>query len=420
MNNYIKRLVDDEIQKNLKVFGGVLVEGMKYCGKSTTCKNLAKTIIEFQDPKMGRTYASLVKTDPNYYFSKEKPILFDEWQEVPEVWDMVRSDVDKTSSKGAYLLTGSSAPKEGATMHSGIGRINKIKMSTMTLFETGESTGEVSLKELFDGTLPVRGESNVGIQKLAEIIVRGGFPDSLDYTEEEAVMANKGYIKLLVNEDVRKLDGVRRDPDKMQTLLKSYARNISTTASDATIKKDMEAEGISIDDKTFLDYVNTLQKLFIVDNVKAWNPKLRSKTAIRTADKKELADTGIASAALGVTSKKLINDINTFGFFFEALCMHNLRIYAGSIDGTIYHYRDKTDLEVDAIINLDDDRWAAIEIKLGVDEIDEAAENLIKFKNKIDTDKKGEPAFLMILYGGRIAYKREDGVLVVPITCLKN
>ena len=366
-------------------------------------------------------YLSYHHTDPNFYFSKEKPILFDEWQEIPKIWDMIRSDVDRNSSKGEYILTGSSAPKEGITKHSGIGRFNKIKMRTMTLFETGDSTGEVSLENLFnDSDKPIRGKSSVGLEKLAELIIRGGFSGSLNLSEKEAIFANKAYLNLLVNEDIKKIDGVIRNPKKMRALLKSYARNISTSVSDATVKKDMEAEEMKMSDVTFLDYVNTLQKLFIIDNISAWSPKLRSKTAIRTSERKELADTSIACAALGITSKHLLKDLHTMGFLFESLCMHDLRIYANSIGGEIYYYRDKTSLEVDAIITLDDDRWCAIEIKLGANRIDEAAENLFKLKNRVDTDKKGEPEFLMVLYGGKTAYKREDGVLVVPITCLKN
>ena len=419
MDKYINRIIDEEIKNNLDVFGAVLVEGMKYCGKSTTCKKLAKTIIEFQDTKMGNTYKSNVQTDPDYYFSKEPPILFDEWQEVPAVWDMIRHDIDRTGVNGKYLLTGSSAPKEGETKHSGIGRINKVKMTTLTLYETGDSTGEVSLKAIFDNEkTSIRGESNTGLKQIANIIIRGGFPKNLNLTEPQVKITNKGYINLLVNEDIKKVDGVSRDPDKVLSLLKSYARNISTTATDATIKKDMENEGIKIDDKTFLDYVNTLKKLFIIDNVKAWSPKIRSKTAIRTADRKELADTGIASSVLGLTSEALINDGRTFGFFFEALCIHDLKVYVNNLGGSLFHYRDKNDFEIDAIIKLDDDRWGAIEIKLGIDKVDEAAENLLLFKDLVVARK--EPSFLMVLYGGKTAYKREDGVLVVPITCLRD
>ncbi|MDD2208594.1 MAG: DUF4143 domain-containing protein [Bacilli bacterium] len=290
----------------------------------------------------------------------------------------------------------------------------------MTLYETGESIGTVSLRDLFNGKDLVRGETNIGIEKLSKIIVRGGFPASLNYNEEEARLANKGYINLLINEDIHSIDGVSRDPKKMLSILKSYARNLSSIASDATIKLDMESEGIIIDDKTYLDYVNTLQKLFIIDNAPTWSPKLRSKTAIRTSEKKLISDTGLASVALGITSTKLLNDINTFSFFFEALCLHDLKIYANSIDGKVYHYRDKTNLEIDAIIDLDDNRWGAIEVQLGADKIDEAAENLIKLKGKVDTSKKGNPSFLMVLYGGKYAYKREDGILVVPLTCLKH
>lgn len=369
---------------------------------------------------MGKTNISYVKTDPNHFFSMEKPILFTEWQEAPEIWDMIRSEVDRTGEKGKFILTGSTTPRKNITKHSGIGRINKIKMSTMTLYETGESIGTVSLRDLFNGKDLVRGETNIGIEKLSKIIVRGGFPASLNYNEEEARLANKGYINLLINEDIHSIDGVSRDPKKMLSILKSYARNLSSIASDATIKLDMESEGIIIDDKTYLDYVNTLQKLFIIDNAPTWSPKLRSKTAIRTSEKKLISDTGLASVALGITSTKLLNDINTFSFFFEALCLHDLKIYANSIDGKVYHYRDKTNLEIDAIIDLDDNRWGAIEVQLGADKIDEAAENLIKLKGKVDTSKKGNPSFLMVLYGGKYAYKREDGILVVPLTCLKH
>lgn len=416
MIKYIKRLIDKEIDENLQVFGGVLIEGMKYCGKSTTCETFAKTVVRFQD---NLAHHSIIQTDPSYYLNQPKPILFDEWQEVPEIWNLIRNDIDLHNYKSAYLLTGSSAPFEGAIKHTGIGRINKLPMSTMTLFETGESTGQVSLEECFSSSTLIRGESMIGIAQLSSLIVRGGFPASLNYNESQARVANKGYLNLLIQQDIRKLDGVNRNPEKMLALLKSYARNNASIASDQTIKSDMESEGIRIDDKTFVDYVNTLQKLFIIENIPAWSPQLRSKTAIRTASKKLISDTGIACAALGATNKKLLGDINTFGFFFEAFCLHDLKIYVRTLDGSLFHYRDKNGLEIDAIICLSDGRWGAIEIKLGVDMLDAAANNLRKFASKI-AETVTPPSFLMIIYGGKYAFKRQDGVIVVPITCLKN
>ena len=358
----------------------------------------------------------VVNTDPNFLLQKEKPILFDEWQENPNIWDVIRHDIDKQKEKGLYLLTGSTGAKEDATMHSGIGRIVKIKMYPMSLYESGDSNGTISLEKIFDGTEKVVGESNINISNLAGLIIRGGFPEAVNLTTEDAMLVMKGYYKGIINENVASIDGVKRTPKKVDAFLQSYSRNISTLAADATIRKDMEKEKIMIDEKTFIDYKNTLEKLFIIDNVEAWSPKIRNKYRIRTSDKKELIDPAIACAALSLNENKILNDLNTFGFLFEALCMRDLKIYASSLDGNIYHYRD----EADSIIELNDGRWGAIEIKLGAEQIDAASANLLKFKEKVDTTVAGEPSFLMVLYGGKNAYTRDDGVLVVPIGCLKN
>ena len=418
--NYKNRIVEKEIKNNLRVFGCVCVEGAKWCGKTETCKQFAKTIIEFQDPTNKELYKSYINTDPTFFLQKEKPILFDEWQENPNIWDIIRYDIDKQREKGLYLLTGSTGAKENTTMHSGTGRIVKIKMYPMSLFESGDSNGIISLEKIFKKTENVLGESDINISDLARLIIRGGFPEAVNLPLEDAMLVMKGYYKGIINENVASIDGVKRTPRKVDAFLKSYSRNISTLVTDATIRRDMGKEKTTINEVTFIDYKNTLEKLFIIDNVEAWSPKIRSKYRIRTSDKKELVDPAIACAALSLNENKILNDLNTFGFLFESLCIRDLKVYANSLDGNIYHYKDESNDEVDAIIELNDGRWGAIEIKLGADYIEDAAKNLLKFKNKVDTTVVNEPSFLMVLYGGKNAYTRDDGVLVVPIGCLKN
>jgi predicted AAA+ superfamily ATPase len=418
---YLKRITDKSISEYLRVMGGVYVEGPKWCGKSTSCKQLANTIFEFQDITKKEQYKNTLYTKRELMLNEKKPILFDEWQEIPEIWDIIRHDIDTHSARGYYLLTGSSTADLSKRMHSGIGRIAKVKMRLMSLYESGDSTGDVSLQDLFDNKLETS-QNKSRIDDIARFITRSGFPGLIGLDEKSGTKILKSYYDMLINEDIINIDGKMRNPRTMNALLKSYARNISSYVSDATIMQDMNNEGIEISKHTFIDYKNTLEKLFIIENVEAWATSVRSKTAIRKSDKKELIDPALACIALNLNEKKLFQDFNTFGFLFESLCIRDLRIYAESIDGKLYHYREDKGYEVDAIIELDDGRWCAIEIKLGAvnETLDLAAKNLLKINDKINTENKGKPSFLMILYGGNLAYKRKDGVYVIPITSLKN
>ena len=425
-SEYKKRIIDKIIEKNMRVFGGVLIEGAKLTGKSTTCSQLAKTIIKFQDTELKEFYKTAVSTNPTSLLVGEKPILFDEWQDNPAIWDTIRHNADETGNSGEYLLTGSENKNKDEVMHTGTGRIVGLKMYPMSLYESNDSDGKISLEDLFNGKDNIIAQSDITIEKIIDLLIRGGFPRTVDMSVEDARVLMNGYYKTLINEKIKTIDGVKRDPKKMDSLLKSYARNISTYATDSTIKKDMENEDIEMSDVTFRDYKNTLEKLYIIDNVESWPTTLRSKKSIRKSDKKMLIDPSIVSSALGLSKEKIMRDFNFFGFLFEAMCIRDLRIYIESLDGNIYHYYEQNtnknakDYEIDAILELRDGRWGAIEIKLGADQIDDAAAKLLELRTKIDTDKKGKPSFLMVLYGGKGSYKREDGVLVVSVGCLKN
>lgn len=420
--NYKKRIVDQIIEKKLLAFGAVVIEGAKLTGKSTTATQFAKTIIEFQNPELKEYYKTQVSNNPTSLFTGEKPILFDEWQDNYPIWDAIRYDVDKTGKKGQYILTGSKNTEKDKVMHSGTGRFDIVKMYPMSLYESGDSNGEISLQALFNSDAPISASCDITVDIIIELIIRGGFPNVLSVDLNIASEIMRGYYNSLVTEKIITIDGIKRDPSKMNSLLKSYSRNISTYASDATILGDMEKEGIEISEKTFSDYKNTLEKLYIIDNIPSWPTSIRSKSSIRKSDKKLLLDPSIACAALGLSKEMLIKDFRYLGFLFESLCLRDLRIYIESIDGKVYHYREEKDFEIDAVLELRNGSWGAVEIKLGADEetLQGAANSLLKLKDKINTDLKGNPSFLMILYGGRYAYKREDGVFVVPIGCLKN
>ncbi len=417
---YLPRVVDKEIDELMEIMGAVLIEGCKWCGKSTTGFHHAKSIIEFQNPDRKQEYDKIKNTKPSLFLNGEKPRMFDEWQMYPVVWDSIRTDVDHTGLKGQYILTGSAKPSEGETMHTGTGRISRVLMRPMSLFESKESTGEVSFSDILDGK-DISGVSQLSLEDLASIIVRGGWPASIEIKSDAKYRFAKEYVKSLIHEEVKKVDGVERNPEKMQNVLRSLARNISTQVSNSTIEGDVRN---SFDDDisrpTLTDYLNTLEKLFVIEDVNATNLNFRSKYAIRTKPKKYFVDPSIATAILDIKPKDLINDLNTFGLMFESLCIRDLKIYTESFGGDITFYRDEKDFEVDAILRTSSGKWGAIEIKLGAGYIDEAANNLLKFKDRVDIKKCGEPSFLMVLTGTDYSYKREDGVYVVSIGTLKN
>ena len=416
---YLPRVVDKEIEEFMEIMGAVLIEGCKWCGKSTTGLHHAKSVIEFQNPDKKQEYDEIKNTKPSLFLNGEKPKMFDEWQMYPIVWDAIRTDVDHTGLKGQYILTGSAKPSEGETMHTGTGRISRVLMRPMSLFESLESTGEVSFKDILEGN-DISGVSKLSLEDLASIIVRGGWPAAIEVKSDLKYRFAKEYVKSIIHEEVKKIDDVERNPLKMQNVLRSLARNISTQVSNSTIEEDVKNNFEDISRPTLNDYLNTLEKLFVIEDVNATNLNFRSKYALRTKPKKYFVDPSIATAILDIKPNDLINDLNTFGFIFESLCIRDLKIYTQSYDSNITFYRDEKDFEVDAIVRTNSGKWGAIEIKLGAGYIDEAAKNLLKFKERVDIEKCGEPAFLMVLTGANYSYKRPDGVYVVSIGTLKN
>ena len=416
---YLPRVVDKEIEELMEIMGAVLIEGCKWCGKSTTGLHHAKSVIEFQNPDKKQEYDEIKNTKPSLFLNGEKPKMCDEWQMCPIVWDAIRTDVDHTGLKGQYILTGSAKPSEGETMHTGTGRISRVLMRPMSLFESLESTGEVSFKDILEGK-DISGVSQLSLEDLASIIVRGGWPAAIEVKSDLKYRFAKEYVKSIIHEEVKKIDDVERNPLKMQNVLRSLARNISTQVSNSTIEEDVKNNFEDISRPTLNDYLNTLEKLFVIEDVNATNLNFRSKYALRTKPKKYFVDPSIATAILDIKPNDLINDLNTFGFIFESLCIRDLKIYTQSYDSNITFYRDEKDFEVDAIVRTNSGKWGAIEIKLGAGYIDEAAKNLLKFKERVDIEKCGEPAFLMVLTGANYSYKRPDGVYVVSIGTLKN
>ncbi len=424
MENYKNRIVDEILEKKLKGKGAVLIQGPKWCGKTTTAEQICKSILYMAKPDEKEQYLTMAEINPSLLLQGEVPRLIDEWQIAPKLWDAIRYEIDHRNAEGQFILTGSSVPaKMNDVTHSGTGRFAWLLMRPMSLYESGESTGDVSLKDLFDGTKKIEGINNLDIEKIAYLVCRGGWPRAIFMEEEIALEQAYDYYDAVVKRDISEADGVSRNPERVKNLMRAYARNIGTQASNDTLKNDMIAnDSNSLDTDTVFSYVNALKKIFVVEESPAWNPNLRSKTAIRTSDTRYFVDPSIAVAALGIGPKDLLNDLNTFGLLFETLCIRDLRVYAESIKGKVYHYRDANDLECDAVIHLRNGSYGLIEIKLGGDRlISEGAENLKKLELRIDITKMNNPSFLLVLTAtGKYAYRREDGVYVVPIGCLKN
>lgn len=420
MKKYIPRIVDDVLQNKLEYMGAVLIEGCKWCGKSTTARQIAKSYIEFQDPDKKMQYDKTNQTKPSLFLEGEKPRLFDEWQMYPVIWDSIRMNVDHTGLKGQYILTGSVRPMEDSVMHTGTGRISKLLMRPMSLYESGESNGKVSLNDIINGN-DIEGVSTLDFDNLINAMMRGGWPETLNIEGNNKYKIANDYIKSLLNEGIKTVDGIERSSQKMNAVLKSISRNISTNTSKTTILEDVKAEFVNeISRPTLDDYLSTLEKLYILEYIPATNLNLKSKTPIRVSPKLELVDPSLVIASLNLKKEDLIKDLNFTGFIFENMCMRDLKIYADAMDATLSYYRDKNDFEVDCILKTASGKWGAIEIKLGAGEIPEAVDNLNKFKDKVDTEKYGEPSFLMVLTGADYSYKREDGVYVVSIGTLKN
>ena len=421
-NKYLKRIADRVLQERLAASGAVLIEGPKWCGKTRTALENSKSHLFMQDPDKAISYLKAADTKPSLLLKGDTPRLLDEWQTAPVLWDAVRFMVDQRGKSGQFILTGSAVPKDNVVQHTGTGRISRLLMRPMSLYESMESNGSVSLKALFDGETEIDNFSTLTIEQITFAIVRGGWPASIGKSEKIALRHAIDYVEAIINTDVSRVDGIEKNPVRVRALLRSLSRNISTLATIRTIHDDiaMGDADESISEKTISQYLGALDRIFVTENLPAWNPALRSKTAIRTSPKRQFVDPSIAAAVMRLTPSRLLEDFNYFGFLFESLCDRDLRIYAEAIDGQVFHYRDGSGLEADAVIALNDGRWAAVEVKLGSKEIEDAAVHLLELKNKVNTEKMREPSFLMILTGTEIAYRREDGVYVVPLGCLKD
>lgn len=423
MENYKPRIIDKKIEKYLSIFGAICIEGPKWCGKTWSSSYHSNSEIYIGDPSGNFQNRQLAQMSPSLVLEGEIPRLIDEWQEVPPLWDAVRYKVDQTPSKGQFILTGSATPNHKGILHSGAGRIARIKMRTMSLYESGDSSGDVSLMDLCNGKMTPKMTGEVDLRKIIEYIVRGGWPASLGLPVESTALLPKEYLEAVLNDDIYRVDGVKRNTHKMRLLLRSLARNESTTVSNKTLKNDIKAiDDEDIDTATIADYLNILDRLFITDNQKPFSTKIRSSVRIKQSEKRHFCDPSLVCALLNITPNMLLNDLETLGFLFESLCERDLKIYAESIDAHIYHYQDYKEREIDTIIELNDGRWCAVEIKLGANQIESAAENLKKIYKEMEQDPKSIlPTAMIIICGlSNAAYQREDGIYVVPLTALKD
>ena len=430
MSEYLKRTVDSELALRLEAFGATLIVGPKWCGKTTTGEQQAKSILRMQDPDKRDGYLISAQTKPSLLLKGENPRLIDEWQVAPVLWDAVRTAVDIRGEDGLFILTGSTSVDDSKIMHSGAGRISRLKMYPMSLYESLESNGKISLSELFksngdniDGIT-----SDLSIENLIFAACRGGWPASLRKKSDAAkLIVSKDYINNICESDISTVDGIERNPAWTNAILKSYARNISTLAKKSNMLKDIAANADSITMVTFDSYINALERLFVIEDIDAWCPAIRSSSAIRSGKKREFTDPSIAVAAMGLTPEYFETDLKTFGFIFECLCVRDLKVYSQTLGGRISYYHDRYDLEADAVLHLDNGKYALIEFKLGNREIEDGAQHLLEIKRLIKEKNKDEkqcpirePDIMMVITGGEMAYKRDDGVLIVPIGCLKD
>lgn len=424
MKGYKKRIADKLLKYRLEEVGAVLIEGPKWCGKTTTAEQQAKSVLYMADPDNQKNLIEMADLGVKMLLKGGAPRLIDEWQIIPQVWDAIRFEVDHRREEGQFILTGSAVPVSTEKIHhSGTGRFAWITMRTMSLWESGESTGEVSIARLFEGENTVEGYNKLTIDDIAYLVCRGGWPSSIDKNQRAALRQVYDYYDAVVKSDVERVDEVSRNSERTKLLLRAYARAQGAQVSIGALRQDMKAnDDETLADKTVQSYIGALKKIFVIEDMPAWNPNLRSKTAIRAADTRYFVDPSIAVAALGLGPMDLLNDLETFGLLFETLCIRDLRIYADSIDGSVYHYRDKNGLECDAVIHLRNGAYGLIEIKLGgVNAIEKGVSTLTSLASKIDTTKMKAPSFLMVLTAvGDYAYQRKDGVLVVPIGCLRD
>ena len=425
MKQYKNRVIDRLLADKLEAMGAVLIEGPKYCGKTTTGEQQARSVLYMADPETKDRNLTMASTNIKRLLAGDTPRLIDEWQIAPKLWDAIRFEVDHRGEDGQFMLTGSAVPASTSEIfHSGTGRFGWIKMRTMSLWESGDSTGDVSLGGLFSSENEVDGTSNLDIRRIAFLVCRGGWPKaSLKTNESAALIEAREYVESVCRNDISRVDDVQRNAELTRRLMRSYSRHQGAQVSVATILADIKSnEASDTTEATVASYINALKRIFVIEDMAAWNPNLRSKTAIRSSDTRYFTDPSIAAAALGLGPDDLLDDPNTFGLLFETMAVRDLRVYAEALDGQLYHYRDKNGLECDAIVHLRNGRYGLIEIKLGGDNLIEAgATTLKKLASKIDTDKMKSPSFMMVLTAiGEYAYRRLDGVLVVPIGCLRD
>ena len=424
MKQYRKRIADEILQRKLEGKGAVLIEGPKWCGKTTTAEQIASSVLYMDDPEKREQNIQMAELNPKRLLRGDTPRLIDEWQLAPKLWDAVRFEVDHRGELGQFVLTGSAVPPDTKDMtHSGTGRFTWLTMRPMSLYESGDSTGEVSLGTLFTAPQEIDGESHIDLDRLAFLVCRGGWPQAVDLRDEIALDQAMDYYDAVVHSDINRADNVQKNPERVKRLMRSYARSQGGQVPNTVIAEDISVnEDGKINEETVASYINALKKIFVIEDMPAWNPNLRSKTAIRTSDTRYYVDPSSAAAALGIGPQDLIGDLNTFGFLFETLCIRDLRVFADALNGQVYHFRDKDGLECDAVIHLRNGSYGLVEIKLGGERaIESGAASLQALGGKIDTAKVKSPAFLMVLTGtGDFAYRRADGVYVVPIGCLKD
>ena len=422
MKEYLPRIADKLLEERLDAKGAVLIEGPKWCGKTTTAKQKAKSFISMDLPDMTKQYQQMAEISPSTLLEGKTPRLIDEWQIAPNIWNAVRYEVDNRDEFGQFILTGSAVPNEfDNSMHTGIGRISRLLMRPMSLYESKDSSGEVSIRDLFEDK-NISAINETSLEKIAFLICRGGWPKAIGLEEKPSLFQAIDYYKSVVSTDISRVDSIKRDTEKAKRLLKSYARHVGSQSSLETIRQDMLVnQEDTFNQVTLYSYLDALRKMFVIEDSPAWNPNLRSKTSIRTTDTRYFSDPSIATAALGIGPKDLLDDLKTMGFLFENLCVRDLRIYTDYLDGTVYHYRDKNDLECDAVIHLRNGSYGLVEIKLGGDKlIEEGAKTLKDLASKIDTENMSKPSFMAVLCAkAPFAYKRNDGVCVIPITTLR-
>ena len=422
MKNYRERITDEILKRKLEGKGAVLIEGPKWCGKTTTAEQIAGSVLYMDEPEKIEQNIVMASLSPKTLLAGETPRLIDEWQIAPKLWDAIRFEVDHRDELGQFILTGSAVPADTTEItHSGTGRITWLTMRPMSLSESGDSSGDISLGTMFNTPDNIIGKSSLSLERLAFVCCRGGWPKTLEMRDEIALEQAYDYYDAVVHNDINRADGVRKDSEKVKRLMRSYARNQGTQTPNTVLAEDTRYnDGSAINEETVASYVSALKKIFVIEDVPAWNPNLRSRTAIRTNDTRYYVDPSIAVAALGAGPNDLIQDLNTFGFILETLCIRDLRVYADALNGTVYHFKDKDGLECDAVVHLRNGSYGLIEIKLGGDKlINEGAETLKQLYNKIDTTKMKNPSFMMVLTGvGDYAYRRPDGVYVVPVGSL--